>query len=1354
MLTPRWFADLRIRYKLFLTYSAVLLLAFGAGTLVLDTYVRQTVNDHTEGELKRSTTMVINMVRSAAAVSIKNHLRASAENNREIVDYYYRQSASGRLSESEAKEAARSILLNQSIGTTGYLFAWDVLKAPEEVILAVHPKIQGQDVSDVDFVQMGIKLKSGYMEYRWRNPGEDRDREKAMYLAYFEPWQWIIAATSYKDEFLQLINVSDFRDQILSVKLGRTGYFYVIDSFGNLIIHPKIEGNAYDFTDEAGHSFVQEMCASKTGKLSYTWKNPGEDSYRSKLVIFDYIPEYDWIVASSGYVDEFEAPLFSVRGIVLLSTGLTVLLVLVTSFMVGSFINQPLRKLVDAFEKDPTNLSTRLPVVSMDEIGRLALHFNRYMDSLEQESTERQAAEKALREEAVRRRILIEQSRDGIVVLHQNGKVYECNQSFADMLGYSIEEVQRLHVWDWDIRWTRKELEENLHRLDAAGVHVESRHRRKDGCCYDVEISINVALFAGQNLIFCVHRDITQRKQAEEVLRESEEKFAKAFNHAPLLMTLSDLEDGTYLEVNDKFMQVSGFSREEAVGRTSIELGWISAEDRKLLIEALQTQGRIEGLELTLLAKDKRQVHCVYYGEVITMGGRARLLSIAQDITERKHMEDALKESEERFRSVVDNVGIGISLISPNMEILALNSKMRSWFPNIDVAGKPICYQTFNDPPRQGTCSYCPTCRTFRDGVVHESITETPAGAEVRHYRVVSSPIRGRDGTIVSAVEMVEDITERTRMEQALEKRIIALTRPLDTADTIEFEDLFNLDEIQKLQDQFARATGVASIITHADGTPITKPSSFCRLCETIIRRTEKGLMNCYYSDSVIGGHSPEGPIIQPCLSGGLWDAGASITVGGRHVANWLIGQVRDETQEEVKMRAYAREIGADEKAFVEAFHKVPSMSRDQFQKVAQALFTLAGQLSSMAYQNVQQARFITESKRAEEAKGKLEDQLLHAQKLESVGRLAGGVAHDFNNMLGVILGHCDMAMLQMTHENPLFQDFVEIQKAANRSADLTRQLLAFARRQTVSPKVLDLNDAIAGMLKMLSRLIGEDIDLVWRPGHGLWKVKVDPSQIDQVLANLAVNARDAITGVGSITLATENVSMGALDFPSAPEFVAGDYVLLTVSDTGEGIANDTLDHIFEPFFTTKGVGRGTGLGLATVYGIVKQNNGFISVDSRPGMGATFRIYLPRLEAESVSSTVEEVTRRSEGGRETILLVEDDESMLGLSKRMLEGLGYTVLAANNPKEAIGLVEQRAEDIEMLVTDVVMPDMSGRELATRIHEIRPDLKCLYISGYTADMIAHRGVLEESVHFLHKPFGRNDLARKIREVLQQG
>ena len=312
---------------------------------------------------------------------------------------------------------------------------------------------------------------------------------------------------------------------------------------------------------------------------------------------------------------------------------------------------------------------------------------------------------------------------------------------------------------------------------------------------------------------------------------------------------------------------------------------------------------------------------------------------------------------------------------------------------------------------------------------------------------------------------------------------------------------------------------------------------------------------------------------------------------------------------------------------------------------------------------------------------------------MESVGRLAGGVAHDFNNMLGVIIGRAEMALGQDVSTD-VQHDLKEILNAGQRSADLTRQLLAFARKQTAAPKILDLNDTISGMLKMLKRLIGEDIELSWVPGSDLWKVKIDPSQVDQILANLAVNARDAISGVGAITLKAENVVVDDSDRAETPELIPGEYVLLTVSDTGEGMSQEVREKIFEPFFTTKELGKGTGLGLSTVYGIVKQNDGFIHVASEPGKGTTFKIYLPRFEDETAQVPSEEVTGKRPTGTETILLVEDDEAILSLSKMILENLGYTVLAAQTPGHAIHLVEEHPGDIHLLITDVVMPEMNG------------------------------------------------------------
>ncbi|HOZ46729.1 MAG TPA: PAS domain S-box protein [Candidatus Hydrogenedentes bacterium] len=393
----------------------------------------------------------------------------------------------------------------------------------------------------------------------------------------------------------------------------------------------------------------------------------------------------------------------------------------------------------------------------------------------------------------------------------------------------------------------------------------------------------------------------------------------------------------------------------------------------------------------------------------------------------------------------------------------------------------------------------------------------------------------------------------------------------------------------------------------------------------------------------------------------------------------------------------------------------------------------------------------ITERKHAEAERERLQVQLAQAQKMESVGRLAGGVAHDFNNMLGVILGHTELALQGLDPTQALATDLHEIRKAAERSADLTRQLLAFARKQTVAPKVLDLNETVEGMLKMLRRLIGEDIDLAWLPGQNVGLVNMDPSQIDQILANLCVNARDAIGDTGKVIISTGAAAFDEAYCAEHMGFVPGDYVLLAVSDDGSGMDQETLDNVFEPFFTTKEVGRGTGLGLATVYGIVKQNDGFINVYSELGHGTTLRIYLPRYTNPADLARKERPPERMARGRETVLLVEDEPAILKLTTTMLGRLGYTVLAASMPGEAMRLAAAHPGEIHLLITDVVMPEMNGRDLANRLSSLHPGLKCLFMSGYTANVIAHHGVLEDGVHFIEKPFSVRDLAARVREAL---
>jgi PAS domain S-box-containing protein len=381
-----------------------------------------------------------------------------------------------------------------------------------------------------------------------------------------------------------------------------------------------------------------------------------------------------------------------------------------------------------------------------------------------------------------------------------------------------------------------------------------------------------------------------------------------------------------------------------------------------------------------------------------------------------------------------------------------------------------------------------------------------------------------------------------------------------------------------------------------------------------------------------------------------------------------------------------------------------------------------------------------------------LEEQLLQAQKMEAIGRLAGGVAHDFNNLLAIILGYSDLLQDSLPAEHPARKHVAEIRKAGDRAATLTRQLVAFSRKQVLELKVFDLNAVVIENYKMLRRLIGEDIELLLEPDRATTPVKADPAQMEQVIMNLAVNARDAMPRGGRLTIETANVELDATQVNRHVTMPAGAYVMLAVTDSGIGMDNQTQARIFEPFFTTKEKGKGTGLGLATVYGIVKQSGGYIWVYSEVGKGTTFKIYLPRaeepIEPEPVAAKVPAASLR---GHETLLLVEDEESVRKLAAHCLRNQGYTVLEAQNGAEALALCREHAAPIHLLVTDVVMPGMGGRDLADQLATLRPDVRVLFVSGYTGNAIVHHGILDPGTFLLSKPFRPVELAQKVREVL---
>jgi two-component system cell cycle sensor histidine kinase/response regulator CckA len=396
----------------------------------------------------------------------------------------------------------------------------------------------------------------------------------------------------------------------------------------------------------------------------------------------------------------------------------------------------------------------------------------------------------------------------------------------------------------------------------------------------------------------------------------------------------------------------------------------------------------------------------------------------------------------------------------------------------------------------------------------------------------------------------------------------------------------------------------------------------------------------------------------------------------------------------------------------------------------------------------------ITQTRKAEEERQSLADQLSQAQKMESVGRLAGGIAHDFNNLLTGIIGNVSLALLDIEQTDPMRQVLMDISQAAYSAAVLTRQLLAFSRKEVMLPKIVDLGALIIGMKAMLVRLIGEDIELHARYPKGLWNVKVDPVQVEQIVVNLAVNARDAMPNGGTLSVEVSNFPLAQERSLAHGKQPSGNYILLEIRDNGEGMSEDAKRHLFEPFFTTKGRGKGTGLGLPMVYGVIQQNRGAVEISSELGRGTTVKIYLPRCEEREEAAVPVEYFLKAPRGTETIMLVEDDSIVRNLGRRILEKLGYTVVACASGQDAIKTFEKQEKQIHLLLTDIVMPGMNGKNLASKLMTESPELKVVYTSGYTDDVITDRGLLPPGTRFIPKPFTSDTLAREVRRALDDG
>jgi len=873
-------------------------------------------------------------------------------------------------------------------------------------------------------------------------------------------------------------------------------------------------------------------------------------------------------------------------------------------------------------------------------------------------------------------RALVEHNADCILTLDEAGKVIYASPGLSRNMGYDPDEfvgqISFEYIHPEDENRIRGIFQQLIQKTGGSET-VECRMRHSSGQWRWIEATGTNLLnepFVG-SIVMNLH-DITERKQAEEKLKESEALFRNLFEHHTAVKLLINPDTGSIIDVNAAAAEFYGWTRDQLKQMKIQDINILSPEELNQKMKKVRAEGRGH-FEFRHRLADGSIRDVEVFNSKIEIKEKDVLHSIIYDITEHKKMEEDIRAERERLRKILDNIPVMITMYDSRGRVLLLNNEFER-----------IVGWSKEDAEKIDLMKECFPDSEYRKKVIEHMMSTKPRWRDFK--------VRARKGNIIesawtnvrlsdrSQIGIGVDISELKAMEQALiesRRRFDLLVSRLNdviwtaTADgsciidvNHAFKNVYGITE-----DELRSNPGLWIEMVHPDDRKIAE-ASHEQLLKTGWAQTEYRIIR------------PDGEI------------------------RWIRDRkslIYDEEGRPVQMGGIANDI--------------------------------------------------TEIKKKEAEKEKLQEQFIQAQKMEAVGRLAGGVAHDFNNMLSVILGFTDLAIVKLKPSDNIYTDLLEIRKAGQRSANLTRQLLAFARKQTVAPQVLNLNESVAQMLKMLQRLIGEDIEVLWKPGANLWSVKMDLAQVDQILANLAVNARDAIKGVGKLTIETENVIFDETYCLQHHGSILGEYVMLAMSDNGCGMDKETLIRIFEPFFTTKEMGKGTGLGLATVFGIVKQNDGFINVYSEPGQGTTFKIYIPRFTGDVRNEETKQNEELPKGRGETVLIVEDEPQILNLGKRLLENLGYLVLTAANPSEAVRLAQEQPGKIDLLLTDVVMPEMNGRELSHHILAIQPDIKVLFMSGYTANVIEHHGVLEEGVAFIQKPLELKRLATKVREVLEK-
>ncbi len=914
---------------------------------------------------------------------------------------------------------------------------------------------------------------------------------------------------------------------------------------------------------------------------------------------------------------------------------------------------------------------------------RLTEELARYREHLEQLVVERTEALGAANRIAAEQVIDAARSRqnfdtffntidDLLFVLDGRGNMIHVNETVRRRLGYSEAELIGRSVLDVHPPERRDEAGRIVAAMlageaDVCPVPVVAR----DGTQIAVETRVVPGVWDGEPALFGVTKDVT-------ALKRSEEKFQRLFHGNPNPMAVSDLPDRRFTDVNDAWLEVLGYSREQALGRTSEELDLFpDPEQQRAVAEELQATGHITDVELKVRRRDDTIVDGLFSGEIIESAGQQHFLTVMVDLTERKAAEAALRESEEKYRTVAD--------FTYDWEAWSAPDGMYRW---VSPSCERITGHTAAEFLAEPTLSIRIAHPDDRAKVVeHFGVTadESHGQDEELEYRLVTpagqtrwishwcTDVHAADGTWLGRRASNRDITDRKQAEETL-RQVSARLSLATRAGGVGTWDLDPVTGTLTWDDQMFRLYGITA-------------EQFS----------------------------------------GAYDA-------------WQAGVHPDDRERgDAEIKAALR----GEKEFDTEFRV---LWPDGTVRDIRALALVQHDGSGRAVRIIGTNWDITERKAGEEAL------LLQAQKMETVGHLAGGIAHDFSNLLVVVAGNAEIVREELPPDDPRQASIAEIEEAARRGAALTRQLLAFSRRQVVQPEVLDLNVVVGEIREMLKSVIGAGIELRFEPGEPLGAVRADASRLGQVLMNLIVNARDAMPAGGTITIATRDVVLTDADAVRHTSLAPGRYVTLAVTDTGTGMDAATRARIFEPFFTTKAQGSGTGLGLATVLRIAQQSGGAVDIESEPGQGSTFTLYLPTTDVPVLAPVAAPVAPPEPGG-ETILLVDDDPGVRRLTERILVAAGHPVLTAADGVEALALLAAHPAPVHLLLTDLILPRMGGTEIARRVAEARPGTRILLMSGYPADIVAGAGVLPAGTNLVEKPFTPAELTAAVREVLDR-